>query len=278
MSYSDERKKHLGEWAKKNNLANLIGGEWQKNGYPHILKVEPSENYRKNKYDLVCKYNIIKGVNYENNNENKYPFVLDKMHPYAYHLNSSQVLCYNFFRPLLDNEYKGLIELLKKQGIQISRPVKVEFEYSDDTNEKTEFDFYVKADDTEIFFEIKYTEQSFGKWVGKAASKKNFENTYSSLVDKTTVLRKDLISYEDETKGEFNRYFQLFRNALRANNTNKYTVFIFPKANKTLVNQYDKFKDKYILDNKHIVAWYWEELLKENRNDIFYKKYFYEDS
>ena len=143
MSYAKNRKVHLEEYADKCQLR--IGGKWQRkeDDYPHILKFDGDTEIpqnKENKYKVVCEYNILTDVSPN-------MFKQNDMHRYAHHLNSSQVLCYNFFRPLIAenrNPTNELIELLEKQKIAISSSATCRFEYCPNKEEGTHFDFYIK--------------------------------------------------------------------------------------------------------------------------------------
>ena len=170
--YAENRKENLAKYAEEQQLP--IGGKWQGKGcYPHILRFEDNQS-RRNKHKVVREKNILPG-----GLDDK--FTLKDMHTYAHHLSSSQVLCYNFFRPLItihNNPTDELIQLLEMQGIKISRFAICTFEYCPDKEEKTQFDFHIQDGDVEVFFEIKYTEYGFGKAEKDDKHKKTFETIY----------------------------------------------------------------------------------------------------
>ena len=71
---------------------------------------------------------------------------LDKLHIYARHLNSSQMLCYNYIRPLFSDNKKAkdeLVNLISEKITPITNDAECQFEYNPDKNERTEFDFYI---------------------------------------------------------------------------------------------------------------------------------------
>ena len=93
---------------------NSIPGLWQGKGAPrkHILG-KPSSP--KERADLINKYSLLPNV----------PLVDSgtiHLHQYAHHLNSSQIMCYNFFRPMIEgfdgtmyHPKDDLIKLLEKK-------------------------------------------------------------------------------------------------------------------------------------------------------------------
>ena len=149
-NYAHNRKEHLAEYAKNNNLP--IEGTYNGRPYKHILKLD------RNKIDIVKKFNILEDVNKD--------MLTEKLHRFAHHLNSSQILCYNFFRPMLTDKGKAckqLVDLLANKGIKIEKGAECKFEYNDNLGDNTEFDFHIKGRNIEVFFEIKYTEYGFGR-------------------------------------------------------------------------------------------------------------------
>jgi hypothetical protein len=88
-----------------------------------------------------------------------------KLHRYFHHLNSSQALCFNLFYPLIAEESLGLF--LSYIGVnQKGNPIPT-FEKLSElevAERKTSFDLHIKlASTSQIFVEVKYTENGFGK-------------------------------------------------------------------------------------------------------------------
>ena len=86
-NYTKGRWAHLAKYAVEKGLR--CGGLYQGRPYCHILFVEDD------KQNEAIKKNLLKGVKSD---------MLAKLHTDAHHLNSSQILCYNFFRPLITND------------------------------------------------------------------------------------------------------------------------------------------------------------------------------
>ena len=250
-SYAENRKEHLKTYA--DGLQLPIGGNWQGKGcYHHILKFEESANKtqnRKNKYKVVCEKNVIPGVLTDK-------FAMKDMHKYAHHLNSSQVLCYNFFRPLItinNSPTDELVQLLEKQGIKISRSAICSFEYCPDKEEKTQFDFNIHDGDIEVIFEIKYTEYGFGKAKKDDEHKKKFVTIYEKYLNELYCLKCK--PYFDE----FADHYQLYRNTIRITDKNKYVVLLYPEANKKANSEASEFCGKMKEEYKdNILCLYWE--------------------
>lgn len=193
-----------------------------------------------------------------------------KLHPDAHHMNSSQIMCYNFFRPLLseydknEKEYKPSDALVDLVGKIIDTPLEnknssCKFEYIQPNTDTTNFDFYLKCGDVEVFFEIKYTEKEFAKKKITPESELQYEKVYKPMISKAEHIFKDKVI----SASDFLKNFQLLRNAIRAIDNNKYVVFICPRAHDNLVNQYNKFKEQFLSPKgeEHVKLVTWESLL-----------------
>lgn len=193
-----------------------------------------------------------------------------KLHPDAHHMNSSQIMCYNFFRPLLseydknEKEYKPSDALVDLVGKIMDTPLEnknssCKFEYIQPNTDTTNFDFYLKCGDVEVFFEIKYTEKEFAKKKITPESELQYEKVYKPMISKAEHIFKD----KTISASDFLKNFQLLRNAIRAIDNNKYVVFICPRAHDNLVNQYNKFKEQFLSPKgeEHVKLVTWESLL-----------------
>lgn len=263
MNYREDRIEHLAKYAQGNYLWDKVGKETAQKTYWHVLK--PIGNKR----ERICLYNILNGVN---------PDMYKSIQKNADHLNSSQIMCYNFFRPLIEDNKKQLISLLSQHGITISENAICNFEYNnpkefgkDGRCEKTEFDFHVTDEtlQTEVFFEIKYTEQAVGNWKKKHATLANFNNFYKPMLPLCYALKTEKICFNER----FVKDFQLFRNSLRIRSEKQFSIFVYPKANHTVDMQFEAFKSDFVKMDVNIQKWYWEDLLKDNENTEFYRKY-----
>lgn len=239
----------------------------------HILPISKG----KSKKYIVKEYNVLSCLNGED-------FLIEKdLHRYAHHLNSSQLMCYNFFRPYIIKEggktcpNDALMDLLSKYiVINQCDDAECHFEYvqgGDYEGEGTNFDFYLKSGKTEVFFEIKYTEAGFGKCENDGRHKDKFVRIYNGLIKKCPAI-KESISFNDE----FCKNYQLFRNSIRATGKNKYVIFIYDENNPYCKNQLDEFLRKFITDDykMNIIGITWQDLvhqLKSPHKDEFIDKY-----
>ena len=262
-NYTKNRWAHLARYAVERGLRCC--GLYRGRAYCHILFVEDECK----KFDVVKK-NLLKGVEGD---------LLKNLHPDAHHLNSSQILCYNFFRPYIDENggaTQGLVDLLSNQGIPIEKGAKCTFEYTDNLDKMetprdkpTEFDFHIIGSDVEVFFEIKYTENGF-----KSAKKDNNHKEKYELVYKPLLEKAPCLNLIPEFK-EFAKLYQLYRNAIRITDKNKHLILLYPKNNTTVNKEATTFLENKIREeyrgNIHIL--HWEDIVKEGE---LYEKYFAE--
>jgi hypothetical protein len=260
MSYQDEIKKHFEN--KKSSLfeQTIEDGKWR-NGekkYPHILPKELE------KLNLLPTYRNTLN-NYLESNKSKL-----KKHIYFHHLNSSQAMCLNFFFPLF--EEKELELILRFIGFENE-----EINYSKTCFEKnsvveksngnyrpTSFDFYVETiTGKKIFFEIKYTEQEFGKAKQDEIHINKFNEVYKSNIQ--------FIKKEYQQTNVFLKNYQILRNLICISE-NSYVVFLYPNKNTKIKNQAESAKLKMLNDNvkDNLINKTWEELIiyaeKNTRN------------
>lgn len=264
MNYSEFKQSaqtHLSEWIR-NIHPNIEEGKFKSiSGYHHIL---PLSNYTKGKrkdaiIEAIKKYDILT----DNVKLNFTVLPKKELHTLANHLTSSQMLCYNFFRLFLPEEFCNSRDMkitpeLKKwlhisfPDIPISESGKCEFEYKYNDEEGTSFDFCIHDDITTILFEIKYTENGFGKAPQDKRHISKFHDVYSKLLKKQNTIDKDI------KLPEFLNNYQLFRNALRTSE-NVYAVVIYPENNTACSKEYENFLNSKLIKHperlKHIT---WE--------------------
>ena len=189
------------------------------------------------------------------------------------------MLCYNYFRPMLSDNRRAkdeLVNLISEKITPITNDAECKFEYKPYENEGTEFDFYIKQDACkEIFFEIKYTENGFGKAKNDKEHNEKFESTYKSMI-------ADCVCLKDKTNIPFLNFFkdyQLFRNVIRVTDKNKFSIFIFPEKNKNIKRSFERFKKCYISEeySDNVKALYWDDLMKGKEETELFKKYFAND-
>lgn len=280
-AYKDDILKKLkctaNELYKANGGGDIPQGLWRNgNPYDHILPIvaiggESKDSIRRRAVEEYLHIKI----------ETSY---IEKVHPYVHHLNSSQLLCYMTFSPLLENGGKPkqeLISLLAKLGLTISDSAVCSFEYTDSDKDKnkwywneekepegTSFDFHIKDSKNELFFEIKMTEQGFGRGDSKeelARHQKKFEQLYEAKLSDCKVLKKR------PNCEHFLRYYQLFRNVLRSTSPEKTVIFIVDENNPSTYKDIMQFKEEFLDESPNIRVVFWQEIktLLNKRNRPF---------
>ena len=247
-------------------------GLWHGRPYPHICK-ELRDNF-------IDKLGSLNG---------KLSGKTIKFHEGATHLNSSQVLCINFFNNFFENAQSEalLLQILRDVGLDISNGERIEdatLEYEPDPKERTNFDFFLQLTSGRcIYFEVKYTESKFG---GISHDRNNpnkyadkWRRTYLPMVQKSPYLREHC----DENL--FYKHYQIHRNIAYAQ-AEDVVVFLTPRHNHAL-DEERCYIDGLCAPN--ICNLYWEDVvscvLKKVRSDSsmydyfcrFRDKYFPED-
>lgn len=220
-----------------------------------------------------------------------FPKVLpvSELHIYANHLNSSQILCYNFFGKLLAiNEYSERILRISpelKKWLEIYLPTvpglsddaQCEFEAVINLKEGTSFDFIAYDNNTEIRFEIKFTEDGFGKVKKNSESRsgsshlQKYKEIYKPRFDKSIVVRNP------DSEDDFFRNYQLFRNAIVGNRLGVdreiYNVFIYPGWNTKCVKEFENFKKNFVVDTSRVLSLEWAKIVPNEMAGLLEKYY-----
>lgn len=292
--FHEKWEKGLTEYLKKVDATRTFGytrhdknGEPAKHGY--IIDLRDGET----NIEVIKKFNVLFGQE-----DFEQLIGKGKTHTLARHLNSSQVMCYNFFRPMMTvtdpksrwgYANQQLVRFVKESiGITLSGKAQCQFEHEDfitkeafkkfakykgkGDSRSSEFDFFIQDGETRIYFEIKYTESSFGPWKDRKEHRiinhcAYVEKGYKKMVFKSPFLTQEckntILSFKEEefanTSNPFNLQYQLFRNALKADATT-YTVFIYPSANPGPQQEFQAFKSYLINGQNHIKALQWEDL------------------
>ena len=236
MTYRDQVIAHLGKY-RKAELGIVEPGVFKYRGKiykkEHIL---PADNIHK-------RLNILKPYRDEfyNSELSRISF-----HRYFHHLNSSQALCINLFFPLIKEEMFDLI----LSYLEIRLPVnECEFEKispvecTEKNNRKTNFDFYINSKSGEnIYFEIKYTEDGFGRAKDDEAHRGKFRFTYEKLLDNNPYIQNDF-----KTMDNFFAHYQILRNLVHIDKNSR-VVFLFPQQNTRVNTQAIFARDKILTD------------------------------
>ncbi|MBD5199666.1 MAG: hypothetical protein HDS83_04675 [Bacteroidales bacterium] len=244
----------------RKNGKEIANGVWrgeQQDSFRHILPLPNGENTKRNRIAAIKEYLGIKI-------DEKFLSKPRALHQFAHHLNSSQLLCYMTFRPLLTDEYRPteeLINLLNSVGIYISENAKCEFEYNDNLTwdnkpEGTSFDFHIYDSNKQYFFEIKFTEDGFGDAKKDDSHIKKFDDLYRDKI-------KDVLNQE-VTVDECLKYYQLFRNIIRCDSDSNTIVLITDEENPVTSEELSYFEKNYLNNtNINIIPLTWQVLCKK---------------
>jgi len=252
MNFRNRILTHLKEY-KKNNYPNIQDGTFRDKPYEHILP----KTYQENNFLETYRNHILKSNLYD----------ISKLHIYFNHLNSSQAMCFNFFFPLY---YERKLELVTNfLGIANEKvnyeTVCFEKDGKDGDHKKrrpTSFDFYFKTEsEKEFFFEIKYTENEFGKAKDDNEHKEKFEEIYS----------KYLLPLDEKfrSRDKFFENYQICRNLIHIDE-NSYVVFVYPANNNKISLGAERAKSE-ILSTKfsdNFFSTTWEKLYYNVKDSI----------
>ena len=269
MKYETFRKKayaHLGRY-KKDVLRVAENVKIGDKTYKHIL---PEDQKDKNLFLIGSnckreKNKLLLPLNTHNQSI--------ALHTHWSHLNSSQILCISYFYPIIQNsaELNRIIRFINdKTGMNIPETaVCGELEYEADDSTSVDFVIYL-AENKKVYFEIKYTEETFGN-----ASKK-IKVGDKDVIDNAHYEEFQWKHHSDAhlTFRDYKNNYQFVRNICLAKNGN-YTVFLVPKRNESINKNYEKAKNcvKNASDFLFDII-YWEDLLSVVKNDKVFEKYF----
>jgi restriction endonuclease-like protein len=262
MKYIDKIKQNLSKYKMK-KFPDLEDGIWKTNKqkYSHIL---PEEK----KY---CNLLPIFRADLEKYIESQKV----KLHTDFHHLNSSQAMCFNFFYPLFkERKLERITEFLgfKNEKVDYNTVcfekdgLEVDFE-----KRPTSFDFYLQTNTgMKIYFEIKYTENDFGK----AKIDKNHTDKYDEIYSK--FLNPINVSFQ--SREMFLNNYQILRNLIHIDK-DSFVVFLYPNGNLKIRQGAEKAK-KVILKKDFKNNFFpieWEQIHKKISSlitDIKLRKHF----
>ena len=263
-NFQEDRKEKLSTY-KTANLT-VEQGHWRDLPYDHILPLDQREK------NIIAAFRDDFWAYYKGTDI--------KLHQYFHHLNSSQALCFNLFFPLFHYDKKLLTYVLhriieiaptyrtSKENLDKLFAIKndrlseqfaaeledefltnnvfttCEFEKILDTNEATNFDFFVQLQNAHrVLFEIKYTESEFGKTIADERHIHKYDNIYKPRLEK--LLRPEFINQDFVFK-----HYQVIRNLSYIDDLTT-VVFLFPEANQDLQGTEDLISKILLPDFVH---------------------------
>jgi len=167
-----------------------------------------------------------------------------KLHRYFHHLNSSQALCINLFYPLIVENALGLFPQFL--GIPLNPVLLPQFEKEsllEVAARRTSFDFCLTLGaKSNIFVEVKYTEDGFGRAKNDKEHQIKFRETYLPLVKKSPFLVR-----ECQDVAFFLSHYQVLRNLIHISTTD-HIVLLFPSANAVVAREAVYARDRLLTD------------------------------
>lgn len=259
MSYTSFKEKIINNLASYNYWGD---GTFKGKSYKHIANITG-----RGKKDVILEIIKRDGVEIDK---------FRKPHPNAHHLNSSQIVCYEFFRPLINNK-DNMVKALEIMEIPSCTFItdNAEFEKEFVDGEGTNFDFCLPLGPQEnLYVEVKYTEQGFGLCKDDENHKQKFEKFYKDRINNSFCIKDDLkgkIDFE-----QMRKHYQLFRNTLQIQSPSDYVVFLFPEENSIAKKQFNDFKEQYLSSSgcQNVKGVYWESLIPLMSN-LFKDKFFF---
>ena len=200
-----------------------------------------------------------------------------KYHRYANHLNSSQMMCINFFYPIRYDMI--LVEMLNRYlDLKLDDSasiIKSEFEYTPDGQTRTNFDFYLElSNGMKFYMEIKYTENGFGSVSFDSNYPDRYEREWSKFYSDQV---KNSIHLKDISSEDFYKNYQINRNLAYIKNDLDYVVFIYPFDNTALYASNYQGKKLHQVEIKNFFQIDWHELcdmtLEITKGTNFYRHY-----
>ncbi|MEK7434505.1 MAG: hypothetical protein AABZ74_15340 [Cyanobacteriota bacterium] len=261
MGFVEKIKKEMTLYKEK-TLKIQEWGKWRNEEFSHILPKDLSNLNLIEVYREECeKYLEINKI---------------KFHQNFNHLNSSQALCFNLFFPFVIKDIPISV-LFKTLNIKLDdKEAFFEFEKIADKKEGTNFDFYIKTEKRNIYFEVKYTENSFGKARNDENHIKKFNDIYKRKLN--GIVKEEYINQKEMFEN-----YQLFRN-ISYLTENDIVIFVFPKNNIKVKKELKEFRNK--LENKefinkniveieieNIIKGIKEETQKSNNIEIWIKQF-----
>lgn len=238
----------------------------------HILPLRNKINNSVNRAEAIKQYLGFDCAPY-------FPTNFAGLHQYAHHLTSSQTLCLQFFSKLIDSKScatKEMVCFIKKAfGIDIHVGAECHFEYTERKNptymfdsdkdgnlvkakgkyEGTSFDFHIKDKESpiEIYFEIKFTEDGF--------KKEKEDPRHLAKASEYLRIAPEFLKDKVATPQDFLKQYQIYRNIIRATDSNKYVVFISDENNPATKADIDMMDDFGLPQN--ILFKTWQQLIPE---------------
>ena len=119
-------------------------------------------------------------------------------------------------------------ELVGEYAFEKESPLEI----TEGNRRKTNFDLYIQTQQQkEFFFEIKYTEEGFGKVEADETHVAKYEFTYEQLLEDSQYIQPEFKNMES-----FLNYYQILRNLIHTG-PNSTVIFLYPENNNRVNSQ-----------------------------------------
>jgi hypothetical protein len=286
----------LGVEKNREKSLKILGTFNKKQKYPHILADElcvgvDNSSHSKYVYFDIYRNEIINMIKSEN----------IKLHRFQKNLNSSQSMALNYFLPIIiENKEKDFGKFIFGLNNIEKIELEVSMEDSGGRSSQTEVDcIFEEKNGIKHLFEIKYTENGFGKakngkkYMAKWEGIKCENNTlnlgdkkvkYSQIMDlfnKNTIDYNFFLKNYQLVRNLYNTFFELKNGEIIKKDKIGTMSCIFSKRNLTQYKEFIEFKKNLKIEYyDKINIFYWEDIvnksirLSKEYKSLKLKKYF----
>ena len=223
QTYEKTLKAHLDEY-RRGRLGGVESGNHQTNNKKHPNKhILPTKLQWLNILEPiraeVMQYQTANGL---------------RLHRYFHHLNSSQAFAFNLFIPLFQHAPEKLARVLGTPAV-----LSLQLEQSADPDERTQIDVQWMVDERSwVYCEVKLSEAEFGTTEGAGRHSRKLEDTYRPVLERYV---SDQIW--DDKGARFYQFQDVYQHlwlAARGGHETDEVRFLLPRANETLLEQYQE--------------------------------------
>ena len=186
------------------------------------------------------------------------PFTIEKLGENAHHIDSTQIMCYNFFRIFQDDLLAITSFFQLFNDLKIDEIKKCAFSYEDHKDlfmgltGETNFDFYAGNDVDNIYIDTKYLESSYGACQNDGKHNAKYE-LYMPLLS-------NVLSVDSLDKQYFFKYYHLFKAVCRIDSKNTHLIFVVPRDRVDLQHDWFDWHDRFIKNDVDVRLISWEDM------------------
>jgi|GEM_PF-6509308 len=228
----------------------------------------------------------------------------DKLNSYYNFLNSSQMMCVNFFQLMTSDRIRQMI-LIRELELAVPRLKYVNrklgrstikthlFEYVPVPQENTHFDYFIELENgVHIYFEIKYSESCFGGPTKLSSEPEKYEKKwndfYAPALKDWNYIPENRKSRRVLTKEDIFAHYQLWRNISFLKTGTDFFICLYPEKNTCIGTEFTdtlkrssfcrrKSSEQFALSKSNIRGITWDDftencwiraLIKSSANEL----------